>query len=80
MSLEEIITGQIDKMWEFTTKIADVIASETLKSVFFCNLLSMYINIVKHQYTRSDRVLDCKPTFISDDFTQFISDKLVYDN
>lgn len=46
-------------MWDFRTKFAVVIASETLKSIIFCNVLSVYINIVKSQYTctRSERVI-----------------------
>lgn len=68
MYLEERINRQIDKMWEFTTKIADVIASERLKSIFsvMCwvyTLMLLTVNIHK-----SDRVLNCKPSFICDDF------------
>lgn len=56
MYLEERINRQIDKMWEFTTKIADVIASERLKSIFsvMCwvyTLMLLTVNI--HKVTES---------------------------
>lgn len=45
MYLEERMKGHIDKLWDFRTKIAVVISSETLKSIIFCNGLTIYIHV-----------------------------------
>lgn len=81
MSLEEIIKGKIDKIWDFSTKFAVVIAIERLKSIFsvMCwvyTLMLLTVNI--HKVTESETVNHL--LFAMTLFSDLLSMKLVGDD